>query len=97
VDHLVLDPGVSAGPVAKADISEIYYVISGSGTVTVNNETVPIKAGDGIPVDMGQIRSFKQTGVDPLEMFVVGVARNISVKGGIPDSPVGGRAARPPQ
>jgi mannose-6-phosphate isomerase-like protein (cupin superfamily) len=97
VDHLVLNPGVSAGPVTKPDISEIYYVISGSGTVTVNNETGQIKPGDGIPVDMGQTRSFKQTGVDPLEMFVVGVARNISVKEGIPDSPGGGRASRPPQ
>jgi mannose-6-phosphate isomerase-like protein (cupin superfamily) len=95
VDHFLLNPGASAGPVMKADISEIYYVMSGAGTVTVNNETAPIKTGDGIPVDMGQTRSFTQTGTEPLEMFAVGVARNASVKLGIPDSVGPGRAAKP--
>ena len=33
VDHLLLNPGVSVGPVKKPDISEIYYVLSGAGTV----------------------------------------------------------------
>ena len=86
VDHLLLNPGVSVGPSMQPDISEIYYVISGAGTVTVNNESVPIKAGDGIPVDMGQSRSFAQTGPEPLEMFAVGVARSTSVKEGIPET-----------
>jgi mannose-6-phosphate isomerase-like protein (cupin superfamily) len=86
VDHFLLGPGVSVGPLMKPDISEIYYVISGAGTVTVNNETAPIKAGDGIPVDMGQTRSFAQAGPEPLEMFAVGVARSASVKAGIPES-----------
>ena len=86
VDHYLLNSGVSLGPLTKPDISEIYYVISGAGTVTVNNETAPIKAGDGIPVDMGQTRSFAQTGPEPLEMFAVGVARNASVKAGVPES-----------
>jgi mannose-6-phosphate isomerase-like protein (cupin superfamily) len=95
VDHFLLKPGASAGPVAQADISEIYYVISGAGTVTVNNETAPIKAGDGIPVDMGQTRSFTQTGSEPLEMFSVGVARNAAVKAAVADVTGSKGAARP--
>jgi mannose-6-phosphate isomerase-like protein (cupin superfamily) len=95
VDHFLLNPGASLGPVAKADISEIYYVLAGAGTVTVNNETAPIKTGDSIPVDMGQTRSFTQAGPEPLELFMNGVARNISVKEAITD-PFGARAARPP-
>ncbi len=94
VDHFLLNAGTSAGPSAKADVSEIYYVISGAGTVTVNNETAPIKAGDGIPVDMGQTRSFAQTGSDPLEIFSVGVARDANAKQAIANAMGGGRGAR---
>jgi mannose-6-phosphate isomerase-like protein (cupin superfamily) len=94
VDHLVLNPGVKVGPAKKADISEIYHVLAGAGTVTVNNETVSITAGDTIPVDMGQTRSFTQTGSEPLELFVNGVSRNIGVKEAIVDQR-GGRAPRP--
>jgi mannose-6-phosphate isomerase-like protein (cupin superfamily) len=94
VDHFVLNPGVSLGPLTRADISEIYYVLSGAGAVTVNNETAPVKKGDAIPVDMGQTRSFTQTGPEPLEMFVNAVARDIKVKEAI-TPPGGGRRVRP--
>jgi hypothetical protein len=46
----------------------------------VKNETAPIQPGDGIPFDMRQTRSFTQTGSEPLEMFSIGVARNIAAK-----------------
>jgi mannose-6-phosphate isomerase-like protein (cupin superfamily) len=95
-DHILLNPGVSIGPAAKRDISEIYYVTAGAGTVTVNNETAAIKVGDAIPVDMGETRSFTQTGSEPLELFVNAVSRDINVKQAI-KSPGPGRAARQPQ
>ena len=95
VDHLLLNPGVSVGPAAKPDISEIYYVLAGAGTVTVNKETAQIKTGDAIPVDMGQTRSFTQTGSEPLELFVNAVSRNNGVKDAITD-PSGPRAPRAP-
>jgi mannose-6-phosphate isomerase-like protein (cupin superfamily) len=94
VDHLLLNPGVTVGAAAKADISEIYYVLAGAGTVTVNGESVAIKTGDAIPVDMGETRSFTQSGAEPLELFVNAVARNISVKDAITDR-YAARAARP--
>jgi mannose-6-phosphate isomerase-like protein (cupin superfamily) len=82
-DHMLLNPGVTIGPGKKADIGEIYYVLSGTGTVTVDNETAAIKAGDLVPVNMGQTRSFAQTGSEPLEMFVNAVARNNEAKAAI--------------
>jgi hypothetical protein len=94
VDHIVLNPGVSIGPVAKPDISEIYYVLSGAGTVKVNNETASIRTGDAIPVGMGQTRSFTQVGAEPLELFVNAVSRNSTVKDAIKD-PYTVRAPRP--
>ena len=44
VDHLILQPGASIGKSKMADMSEAYYVISGDGSVTVDNETPQSKS-----------------------------------------------------
>jgi len=80
VDHLVLPQGTSVGARALPTISEVYYVMSGEGTVQIGEETSPIKAGDGIPVDINQARSFVQTGSEPLEFLIVGVAKDMDAK-----------------
>ena len=79
VDHLIVQHGASIGISRAADMSEAYYVISGDGSVTVDGETVAIKAGDAIPVDLGQSKSFA-AGTAPLELMVVGIARDLKTK-----------------
>jgi len=79
VDHLIVQPGASIGRSKMVDMSEAYYVISGDGSVTVDNETAAIKVGDAIPVDLDQSKSFT-AGTAPVELMVVGVARDISTK-----------------
>jgi mannose-6-phosphate isomerase-like protein (cupin superfamily) len=79
VDHLIVQPGASIGRSKMVDMSEAYYVISGDGSVTVDNETAAIKVGDAIPVDLGQSKSFT-AGTTPLELMVVGIARDIRTK-----------------
>jgi mannose-6-phosphate isomerase-like protein (cupin superfamily) len=79
VDHELIAPGGDTGTTSLADLSEAYYVISGEGSVTVNGETVAIKKGDAIPVDLGQAKSFK-AGAAPLELMIIGVARDQKAK-----------------
>ncbi|MCX7280209.1 MAG: cupin domain-containing protein, partial [Alphaproteobacteria bacterium] len=79
VDHELIQPGGDTGTTALADLSEAYYVISGEGSVTVNGETVAIRKGDAIPVDLGQAKSFK-AGAAPLELMVIGVAKDQKTK-----------------
>ena len=78
VDHLVLPPGASAGTKVHREVAEFYYVIGGDGTATIANETATIHAGDAIPVQLNDPHSFANTGTQPLEFLIVGVARQSS-------------------
>ncbi len=80
VDHLLVPGGASVGAAAETDISEVVYVMSGQGTVTIGNETAPIREGDAIPVEVGQARGFAQTGPAALELIVVGIAKDLAAK-----------------
>jgi mannose-6-phosphate isomerase-like protein (cupin superfamily) len=79
VDHLLIQPGATLPATTDADMSAAYYVMSGDGSATVNGETVSIKKGDAVPVDLGQTKSFK-AGSMPLELMVIGVARDMKTK-----------------
>ena len=79
VDHELIAAGGDTGTATLPDLSEAYYVMSGEGSVTVNGETVAIKKGDAIPVDVGQSHSFK-AGSQPLELMIIGVAKDMAVK-----------------
>jgi len=58
-------------------------VLAGSGTVTVKTpaaETAPIRTGDALPIRIGESSTFANTGSEPLELFVMGVARDAAAK-----------------
>lgn len=80
VDHVLVSVGASMAPAVQAEMSEAYYVMTGRGTVTVNGETQPVTAGDAIPVDIGQNHAFAQAGTEPLELLVVGIAKDLTAK-----------------
>lgn len=75
VDHYVVPAGASTAKAAKQGVEEFWYVVSGEGKVTVGNETAPVKAGDAVPVFLGESKSFTNTGSGDLEIMVVGVTR----------------------
>jgi mannose-6-phosphate isomerase-like protein (cupin superfamily) len=80
VDHLMLPPGTGVGAERLTDVSEMYYVMAGTGTVTVDSATARIGAGDAIPIDLRQTKSFNNDSAAPLEFMVVGVARDMAAK-----------------
>jgi mannose-6-phosphate isomerase-like protein (cupin superfamily) len=79
VDHMLIQAGTTVPPLRLTDLSEAFYVMAGDGSVTVNGETVAIKKGDAIPVEVNQTHSFK-AGSAPLELMVIGVAKDQKTK-----------------
>ncbi|HTG38332.1 cupin domain-containing protein [Sphingomonas sp.] len=80
VDHVLVAPGGTFDAAKHADMSEMLYVVNGEGEVTVAGEKARIGKGDAVPVDLGQARSLRATGSAPLELMVVGVARDLAAK-----------------
>jgi mannose-6-phosphate isomerase-like protein (cupin superfamily) len=65
---------------AHDTIAEAYYVMAGSGSVTVGTETAPVGKWDTIPVRLNETSSFTNTGTEPLELLVYGVAKDMESK-----------------
>lgn len=80
VDHVLVPPGASTPERTHADVGEAYYVLAGSGTVTVGDETAAVGKWDAVPVRIGETSLFTNTGTDPLELFVMGVAGDMEAK-----------------
>lgn len=65
----VLHPGAAIGyHLQKED--EIYYVLSGTGTMQMNGKEFPVKAGDGILTRPGSSHGLKQTGKEDLVLII---------------------------
>jgi mannose-6-phosphate isomerase-like protein (cupin superfamily) len=83
VDHVLVPPGASTPELAHESVGEAYYVLAGTGTITVKaaaSETAPVKTGDAIPIRIGETSNFTNTGSEPLELFVMGVAKDMAAK-----------------
>lgn len=58
---LLYTPGQTTPDHKHADIDEIFYVISGEGTITINQEDIPVKEKDVIISPKGETHGFYNT------------------------------------
>jgi mannose-6-phosphate isomerase-like protein (cupin superfamily) len=83
IDHLLVPPGATTAELPHESVGEAYYVLRGEGTISVKGAaaaTAPVRAGDAIPVRLGESSQFTNAGSAPLELFVMGVARDMAAK-----------------
>jgi mannose-6-phosphate isomerase-like protein (cupin superfamily) len=83
IDHVLVPAGAATPELPHEALAEAYYVLGGEGTISVTGVepgTAAVRAGDAIPVRIGEATRFTSTGSIPLELFVMGVARDMAAK-----------------
>jgi mannose-6-phosphate isomerase-like protein (cupin superfamily) len=56
---------------AHSDMEEVYYILSGRGTMTIGENEFPIREGDAFYVPFGEYHVTFNTGNQPLAMVWV--------------------------
>ena len=74
VDHVIIPAGGSTGPRQLEGIEEVYYVIRGTGSISINNDSATIKADNAFSGSLGEKIRISNTGKDDLELLVIGIA-----------------------
>ncbi|MFC1542189.1 cupin domain-containing protein [Candidatus Latescibacterota bacterium] len=74
IDHCVLPPGTSIGYHQHNGIEEVYYLMSGSGRMTVNDVTTNVKTGDAIPCTLHDSHGLYNNSDRDIELLVIAVA-----------------------
>lgn len=74
VDQVVIPAGKSIGPRQLEGIEEVYYVVKGTGTLTVGENTKPIVTNDAFTGSLGEILTITNSDAGDLELLVIGVA-----------------------
>ena len=74
IDHCVLPPGTSIGYHQHNMIEEVYYLVSGSGRMTVNDHAWNVTAGDAIPCTLHDSHGLYNNGTEDIELIVCSCA-----------------------
>lgn len=83
VEFVVIEPGASVGEHVHLRTEEIYYILSGRATVTMDGRRIDARPGDLITTPIGSSHSIANEGAADMEFFVAEVF------------PEAGRAAAP--
>jgi mannose-6-phosphate isomerase-like protein (cupin superfamily) len=79
VDHVIVEANATVPARAHDAVAEAYYVIAGGGSIRVGAETAPIKAGDAIPIRLGETSTLSAGG-QALELLAIGIAKDLDAK-----------------
>lgn len=77
VDHIVLPAGASMGMHLHPEVSEVYYVKQGQGSLRVGAESAVVRTGDAIPLQMNEWHGLQNTGSESLEILIIGIAADM--------------------
>lgn len=67
----ILPPGKTVTPHHHEVLEEIYYILSGSGVMTVGDESQAVSAGDAIYIPKRKVHSLTNTGDENMKLLLV--------------------------
>ncbi len=67
----ILPPGAAVGRHFHRETEEVYYILSGSGEMTVGEETAQVSTGDAVYIPAGNVHTLKNTGSEPMKIMLV--------------------------
>lgn len=73
VDHVIIPAGSSAKRKLEG-IEEVYYVIKGSGTISLADSSFAINSDDAFYGSLGEMMTISKIGSEGLELLVIGIA-----------------------
>ena len=73
-----MNPGARLSLQKHADRSEKWNIVSGSGTVVIDNKEVEVEAGAVIDVPVGAVHRIGNTGIEKLIFIEVACGENLS-------------------
>jgi quercetin dioxygenase-like cupin family protein len=79
----VLPPGVSIGSHRHTHDEEYYYIVSGKGTMTLDQERFEVSGGDMTAVYPGGVHGLENTGSEDLRMIVISARIMPEAKAGV--------------
>ncbi len=74
VDHLVIPSGSTTEKRQLEGVEEVYYIMNGSGSVTVGSASAKIQKDDSFHAGLGEAIAWSSSGNDDLEILVIGIA-----------------------
>jgi len=69
--ELILEPATQIGKHTHDGEEEIYFMVEGTGRMTVDGEVVEMKAGDAVLTKNKSTHSFIATGEQSVKMYIV--------------------------
>src|SRR5690606_25931241 len=74
VDHLIIPAGSSTDEKQLLGYEEVYFVIKGSGSISINDDKADFVADDTFYAKLGETTSISNDGDEDLEILVIGIA-----------------------
>lgn len=69
----IFPPGECAPAHSHADMSEVFFIQSGNGSIEINGKSYPLEAGSCITIEPGERHELRNTGSDNMVVIYFGV------------------------
>ncbi|WP_111309124.1 cupin domain-containing protein [Confluentibacter sediminis] len=83
VDHLIIPAGKSTDERQLLGYEEVYFVIKGSGTISINGDKANITSDDAFSGKLAEKVTLSNNGNEDLELLVIGIAASKEIGLGI--------------